>query len=103
MDPVRRALFLLLLASVLVAEPGQMRAAIADRTELPAATATARFIHELAVTLRRAVRPAAVTLPTWHAFRPAIVTPPTIDAQVAVAHPAREPHAFRLPPPQRKG
>jgi hypothetical protein len=104
MDPVRRALFLLLFASVLVAEPGSSRAAIgAERAEVPAATATARWIQELAVTLRRTVQPAAITVPSWHRFRP--VTPPiaAVDTQVLAAHPAREPHAFRLPPPAHEG
>jgi hypothetical protein len=99
MDPVRRALFLLLFASVLVAEPGQSRAAIgAERSEMPAATA--RWIHQLAVTLRRTVQPAAVTVPSWHAFRPPLPQITPVDAQVAAVHPAREAHAFRLPPPR---
>ena len=104
MDPVRRALFLLLFASVLVSEPGTSRAAIGiERAEVPASTAAARWIQELAVTLRRTVQPAAIAVPSWHRFR--VVTPPlaVADTQVAAAHPAREPHAFRLPPPVNEG
>jgi hypothetical protein len=97
MDPVRRALFLLLFASVVMTEPTQSRAASPDRSSSPP-TATARWIKHLAVALRRTVEPAA-SPPAWHGFRPAARSPISLNAQIAAAHPAREPHAFRLPPP----
>lgn len=101
MDPVRRAFFLLFFASVLLAEPGQARALIAvERAEIPAANPTARWIEELAVTLRQSIRPAAaISLPAWHAFRPDALVPLPLADQVAAAHPTFVAHAFRLPPP----
>lgn len=100
MDPVRRALFLLLFASVVLTEPGQLRAISAERPDLPPVT-TAQWIKQLAVSLRRTIEPAALP-PAWHCFRPALAAPLPREKQVDTSHPAREPHAFRLPPPTRE-
>lgn len=101
MDPVRRALFVLLFASVLMTEPTQARALGPDRPAFEPIS-TAQWIQRLAVALRRTVQPAA-TPPAWHRYRPSSPEIVPVDPQVAVAHPTREPHAFRLPPPTSEG
>lgn len=100
MDPVRRVLLLLLLTSVVMTEPTQARTFGPERDVMSPTTA-ARWIHHLAVALRRTVQPATTTPPAWHKFRPALPGIAPIAAQVAAVHPAREAHAFRLPPPSR--
>lgn len=100
MDSMRRALLLLLLVSVAMTEPTQARVPGAER-EVASTAATARWIQHLATTLRRTVKPAAITPPSWHKFKSVLPTFIEADAQVIAAHPAREPHAFRLPPPTK--
>jgi hypothetical protein len=97
MDPVRRALFLLFFASVVLTEPTQARALAPERGGMTP-VATAQWIQRIAISLRRTVEPAALP-PAWHRYRPSTPAPTPLDPQVAAAHPVREADAFRLPPP----
>lgn len=99
MDPVRRVLLLLLLSSVVMTEPTQARMLGPERESRSPVT-PAQWIEQLAVAIRRTVKPATITPPAWHKFKIKSIPATALQAQVAAAHPAREPHAFRLPPPK---
>lgn len=100
MDPIRRLILLGLVASVILTEPTQACALFGARhhpADTQPATATQRFIRQLAVVLRQTVKPAAVRTDRTGQF------PRRLEA-VSQSHSVRSwlhllPHQFDLPPP----
>ena len=103
MDPLRRLIFLALLASVVMIEPTQARAltaaGVADAGR-PTLAPGSSWIGRLSTLLRKTVRPVARTGPPRRRRRLIdVARPPAAPAGVAVRHATFVAHAFRLPPP----
>ena len=101
MDPIRRLIFLALLASVVMAEPTQARAltaAVIADAERPALV-PGSWIGRLSTLLRKTVRPIARTGPRRR--RRPIDVARRLDGLLDAArrHATFAAHAFRLPPP----
>ena len=110
MDPLRRLLLLGLLTSVILTEPGSLRAAMistdlaghANRDTAAAVLAAGQLVQRLAAALQaqeQKTEPAAVarrsaTLPAADRHTPAVC-----PAQVGCVHAILTPHEFRPPPP----
>ena len=102
MDPIRRLIFLALLASVVMAEPTQARAlsaAVIAEDARPALVPGDSWIRRLSVLLRKTVRPIARSGPQRRRrlidVARALVTP----LAASHSHATFAAHAFRLPPP----
>lgn len=106
MDPFRRLIFLALFASVLVAEPTQLRAmtaaAMLDAADARPTLVTGSWVRRLSNLLRKSVRPIASA--RWRR-KPRLIdvvrslVPPI--PQVAMPHLAIDFHSLYLPPPAR--
>lgn len=104
MDPIRRLIFLALFASVMVAEPTQLRAmtaaAMLDAAEARPVLVTGSWVRRLSNLLRKTVRPIAAS--PWRRRRRLIdvvrslVTP---VPQVAMPHATVDLRSLYLPPP----
>lgn len=100
MDPIRRLLMLSIVASVLLAEPTQARALFASKEHAPSrtpATATERFIRQLAVVLRQTVKP-AIHRPASLSLLVRSIAPAPCWRDLSVPSPLL-PHESDLPPP----
>lgn len=104
MDPIRRLIFLALFASVVVAEPSQLRAmtaaAILDAAEARPTLVPGSWARRLSNLLRKSVRPIAAN--GWRRrVRLIDVARAAVDsvAQIARPHALLCPLSLRLPPP----
>lgn len=104
MDPFRRLIFLALFASVVVAEPTQLRAmtaaAMLDAAEARPTLVPGSWVRRLSNLLRKSVRPIAAN--AWRRRRRLIdVARSLVEpiAQIARPHALVSVHALRLPPP----
>ena len=104
MDPIRRLIFLALFASVLVAEPTQLRAmtaaAMLDAAEARPTLVTGSWVRRLSNLLRKSVRPIAAN--AWRRKPRLIDVVRSLIApipQVAMPHARVNLRSLYLPPP----